>query len=171
MDYAADPSQTVIPITSATKASPCVVTTTVPHGLTTGQIVLPSGNTLSAPSINASAAVTVIDAVTFSVAVDTSGSTGAGTGGSFVPCSMLNGAAGYQEVSAYAGFTGFVGKLRDSADNVTYADLIVFTDLGSTYAPSAQRPTVAGLVRRYVAYTGTKTGSGAISVLAGIARF
>src|SRR5579872_2428383 len=49
VDHTASPSQVNIPITSATKANPCVVTTTVPHGLTTGQKVLISANTLSGP--------------------------------------------------------------------------------------------------------------------------
>src|SRR4051812_13241111 len=53
VDYTLDTSQQNIPIASATKANPCVVTTTVPHGLTTGQVILASGNSLAGPSINA----------------------------------------------------------------------------------------------------------------------
>lgn len=168
VDYTLDRSQRVIPITSATKASPCVVTTTVPHGLTTGDLVLTSGNTLSGPSINSQQAVTVISPTTFSVAVDTSASTGAGTGGSFVRANSPNGAVGYLQVSAFSGFTGFVGKLRDSADDSTYADLITFTNV--TSGPTAQRVSVTGTVDRYVCFDGDVTGTGSITVFSGLSR-
>lgn len=171
VDFTTDPTQRVIPITSATKASPCVVTTAVPHGLTSGQIVLTSGNTLSTPNINSSQAVTVISATTFSVAVDTSASTGAGTGGSFVLCSTVNGGVGYQAISAYAGFSATVGKVRHSADDTTYADLVTFADLGSTYTPTGQRVTVAGTINRYLCASGAVTGSGSVTPFQGFCRF
>lgn len=82
--------------------------------------------------------------------------------------SSANGAVGYQQVTALAGFTGFVGKLRDSADNVTFADLIDFDNV--TSAPNVQRKTVAGTVDRYVAYDGNVTGTGSITVWAGNSR-
>lgn len=170
VDYTLDPSQQVIPITSATKASPCVVTTTIPHGLTTGQVILTSGNTLSGPSINSEQAVTVISATTFSVAVNTAGSTGAGTGGSFVRSSTVNGGAAYQVVSAFSGFTGFVGKIRHSADDTTYADLVTFTNVMGW--PAAERMVVAPgtTVNRFLCVNGDVTGSGSISELCGFAR-
>ncbi len=168
IDYTLDPNQRVIPITSATKANPCVVTTTVAHGLTTGQKVLISGNTLSGPAINSDLAVTVISTTTFSVAVDTSGSSGAGTGGSFVLSSTVAGGAGYQHVTACTGFTNFVGKIKDSPDDVTYTDVITFAD--NVVAPFAERKTYAGTLNRYVCYDGNITGSGSISAWAGIAR-
>lgn len=167
VDYTQDTSQRVIPITSATKANPCVVTTTVPHGLTTGQKVLISGNSLAVPNINSDLAVTVLSTTTFSVAVDTSASTGAGTGGSFVLSSTVNGGVGYQAISAYSGFTGVVGKIQHSADNSSWNDLSPsFTNV--TSAPVAERITVAAgtTVNRYIRHVGTVTGSGSITPFA-----
>jgi hypothetical protein len=168
VDYTLDPSQRVIPITSATKANPCVITTPVPHGLTTGQKILPSGNSLAGPSINSDLAVTVISTTTFSVAVNTSASTGAGTDGSFVLSSTVSGAAGTQAVSAYSGFTGVVGKIQHAPDDSTWADLITFVNV--TTAPGAQRVTAAGTVDRYTRYVRTVTGSGSITPFVGLAR-
>lgn len=168
VDYTLDPSQRVIPITSATKANPCVVTTPVPHGLTTGDLILPSSNTLAGPSINSQLAVTVLSTTTFSVPVNTTASTGAGTGGSFVRANSSGGAVGYQQVSAFSGFSGFVGKIRDSADDTTYADLITFTDV--TSAPGAERLTVSGTVDRYLCFDGNVTGTGSITVFSGLSR-
>lgn len=173
VDYSTDPSQVVIPISSASKAATCVVTTSVAHGLTTGQVVLISGNTLSGPSINAQATVTVTSTTTFTIAVNTSGSSGAGTGGSLVRCSTVNGGFAFQQVSAFSGFTGFVGKVRHSADDTTYADLATFADVTSAPGSSAaEAVTVAAgtTVHRYLSYDGNVTGSGSITVMAGFAR-
>lgn len=82
--------------------------------------------------------------------------------------SSANGGAGYQQVPAFTGFTGFVGKIRHSADDVTYADLITFTNV--TLINNAQRITAAGTVNRHLAYDGNVTGSGSIQVMAGFAR-
>lgn len=167
VDYTADTGQRVIPITSNTKANPSVISCPVPHGLTSGQVVLISGVTGSSPTINGQQTVTVISTTTFSVAVDTSAGS-AGTGGSFVLASTVNGAVGYQMVSAMSGFTGFVGKIRHSADDTTYVDLITFSNV--TAAPAAERVTTTGTINRYLAYTGTVTGSGSITVVVGCAR-
>ncbi len=78
-----------------------------------------------------------------------------------------NGAAGYQHVTSF-GFTGFVGKLRDSADDTTYADLLSFANV--TASPNAQRVTVAGVVDRYMSFDGDVTGAGSMDVFAGVAR-
>lgn len=167
VDYATDVQQRVIPIASATKANPSVVTTTVPHGKTTGDKILVSGNTLSGPSINTQLAVTVLSTTTFSVAVNTSGSSGAGTGGSFVAADSNNGAVGHLQVTSFSGFSQVVIKLRDSTDNVTFADLITFaTVTGRT----AERKTVAGVVDRYVAADWVKTGAGSITFFVGVVR-
>jgi len=168
VDYTLDPSQRVIPITSATKANPCVVTTPVPHGLTTAQKVLISNNTLAGPAINSDLAVTVISTTTFSVAVNTTGSSGAGTGGSFVLSSTVNGAAGIQAVSAFSGLTGAVNKIQHSPDDSTWADLITFVNV--TTAPGAQRVTSAGTVDRYTRYVRDVTGSGSFTPFVGLAR-
>lgn len=82
--------------------------------------------------------------------------------------SSADGGVGYLVVTAFSGFTGFVGKIRDSADDITYADLIEFDDV--TDGPTAQRKTVAGTVEQYLAFDGNVTGSGSITVFAGFAR-
>ncbi len=79
-----------------------------------------------------------------------------------------NGAVGYQMVTALSGFTGFVGKLRDSADDTTYADLISFANV--TSAPGKERATVSGVVDRYMSYDGDVTGSGSIDVFCMLSR-
>lgn len=168
LDYTDQVDQRVIPITSATKANPCVVTTSVAHGLTNGQLVFIAGNSLTGTVINGQQTATVISTTTFSVAVNTSGSGGAGTGGTVVQANSLNGAAGYLQVTDFSGFTGFVGKLRDSADDSTYADLISFTNV--TAAPASERLTVAGTVDRYMSFDGNVTGAGSITALCMVAR-
>lgn len=167
VDYTADTSQQVIPITSNSQANPTVVTTPIPHGLTSGQVILISGVSGSSPTINGERTVTVISTTTFSVPVDTSAGAG-GTGGSFVRGSTVNGGVGYQEVTQCAGFTNFVGKIRDSADDSTYADLLSFADNVSD--PYAERVTVAGTVDRYLSYDGNVTGTGTINVFAMFSR-
>ncbi len=167
-DYTADPAQRVIPISTASKAATCSVTTSVPHGLTTGDLVLISGNTLSGPSINSQLAVTVTSTTTFTVPVNTAASSGAGTGGSFVKANSTGGGIGFQQVTAFSGFTGYVGKVRDSADDVTYADLVTFANV--TSGPAAEAVTVSGTVDRYLAADGNVTGSGSITVFIGFAR-
>ena len=67
------------PIASNTKANPTKVTTTVPHGLTTGQTVVITGSN-SVPTINGSRVVTVVDATSFTIPVNVA--TTAGTAGS-----------------------------------------------------------------------------------------
>jgi hypothetical protein len=166
VDYATDPSQVVIPITSNSIANPTVVTTTVAHGLTTGHVILISGVATSDPTINGEQTVTVISTTTFSVPVNV---TTGGTGGSFVKCSTVNGAYFFQQVSACTGFTNFVGTFQDSADNVTYATLKAMTD--NVTAPYAEALTNgAETVNRYVAFDGNVTGTGSITMMAGITR-
>jgi hypothetical protein len=165
VDYTLDPGQTVIPITSSSVANPSVITTPVAHGLTTGQKILISGHAGSTPAINGQQTVTVTSSTTFTIPVNV---TVGGTGGSFVLANTVNGGAGYQQVSAFSGFTGFIGKIRSSADDVTYADLITFTNV--TAAPAAERKTVTGTVDRYLCFDGDVTGAGSITPFAGFAR-
>jgi hypothetical protein len=166
VDFATDPSQVPIAIVSNTQANPTIVTTAVPHGLTTGQVVLISGVTGSNADINGQRTVTVLSPTTFSVAVDAT--TAGGTGGSFVLCSTVNGGAGYQQITALAGFSGFVGKIRHSADDTTYADLVTFANV--TVAPGKERKTAAGTVNRFLCFDGDVTGSGSITAFAGFVR-
>ena len=83
---------------------------------------------------------------------------------------VVSGGAGYQMVSALSGFTGFVGKIRDSPDDVTYGDLLTFTNV--TAAPAAERLTNVAdtVVDRYLCVTGTPTGAGSITVFVGFSR-
>jgi hypothetical protein len=165
VDYATDPSQVAIPITSNSIANPTVVTTTVAHGLTTGQVVLIAGVSTSDPTINGERTVTVISPTTFSVALNV---TTGGTGGSLVRCSTVNGGVGFVQVSACSGFTNFVGKIQDSADDTTYADLVTFAD--NVTDPFAEAVTVTGTVDRYLSFDGNITGSGSITCMSGFAR-
>lgn len=166
-DYTTDPAQRVIPITSNSQANPTVITTTVPHGLTSGDIVLIAGNSGSSPAINGERVATVISTTTFSVPVNTSAGTG-GTGGTVVRANSSGGGIGFQQVTAFSGFSGYVGKVRDSADDVTYADLVTFANV--TSAPSSEAVTVSGTVDRYLAVDGNVTGSGSVTVFIGFAR-
>lgn len=168
VDYTLDTSQRVIPITSNTQANPTVVTTTVPHGLTTGQVVLIAGNAGSNATLNGERTVTVISTTTFSVPVDCS--VAGGTGGSFVRSSTVNGGVGYQAISAFSGFTGFIGKIKHSADDITYADIVTFANV--TSGPTAERVTVAAgtTINRYLCFVGDVTGAGSITPFAGFCR-
>lgn len=163
VDYTLDTAQTVRAISSSTVANPTVVTTVGAHGLTTGDIILISGSD-STPTLNGSRTVTVISSTTFSIPVNVS--SGATTG-SFVKASSANGAVGFQQVTAFSGFSSFVGKLRDSADDSTYADLVTFASIS---AIGAERATTSGVVDRWVSYDGNVTGSGSITVFAGLSR-
>lgn len=78
------------------------------------------------------------------------------------------GGVGYLSVSQFAGLTGFLGFIEDSADNAAWATLIAFTNI--TGAPAAQRITVAGTVRRYLRFRRDVTGTGSVTPFAGFAR-
>lgn len=169
VDYTLDPENVATPITSNTLANPTIVTTPVPHKLTTGDVILISGVITSTPTINGQLAATVIDATHFSLPVNV---TIAGTGGSFVRASTNNGGVGYQQVSDFTGFSGFVGKIRHSADDITYADLITFANVTAPPpdASAAQRLTVSGVVNRYLSFNGDVTGAGSIKPFVGFKR-
>ena len=81
--------------------------------------------------------------------------------------SSANGGSGYLQVTAFSGFSGAVIKIRHSADDSTYADLITFT---TVTALGAERKTVSGTVDRHLLISGDVTGSGSITLMAGFAR-
>lgn len=74
--------------------------------------------------------------------------------------SSAAGGAGYLQVNALTlgGYTNLVVKIRHSADNNTFADLLSFTAV--TGAPTAERKTCAGTVNQYLATSHAWTGSG-----------
>jgi hypothetical protein len=78
------------------------------------------------------------------------------------------GGVGFIQCTAASGFSGFVGKVRHSSDDVTYSDLLSFTD--NVTAPFAERVSVSGTVNRYLSFTGIITGSGSITVFCGFSR-
>jgi hypothetical protein len=82
--------------------------------------------------------------------------------------SSSNGGSGYLQVSAYSGFDSVVVKIRHSADDSTYADLITFTTV--TAGPTAERKTVSGTVNRHLLVSGDVTGTGSVTVMAGFYR-
>lgn len=167
VDYISDIDNRQIDITSATKANPCVVTSAKVHGLTSGQKIVISGNTLSGPSINTTVTVTVISTTTFSVGVNTSASTGAGTGGTFLRADSVGGWSAYVQATAYSGFTGVLMKIMHSPDDTTYAVLVTFTNLT---AIGKERKTGTSTVDRYLSSNPVVTGSGSITAFTGLVR-
>lgn len=162
--------QRVVPITSSSVANPSTITTPVPHGLTSGDTVLISGHTGSTPTINGERTVTVTGTFTFTIPVNV---TGGGTGGSFVRGKTNLGGTGYLQVTDHTlgSFTGAVVTIRHSDDDAVFVDLVAFT--AETLTRHAQRVTVAGAVRRYLAQSLDRTGAGpggSITYLAAFAR-
>lgn len=84
------------------------------------------------------------------------------------------GAVGYLAVTALDldGGTALQVTIRDSDDDITFADLIAFTAVAA--APAAERKTVAGDVERYTLtrweFTGTPGGSQTSRFATGLAR-
>tara|TARA_R110000824_G_scaffold1386_10_gene7086 strand:+ start:976 stop:1725 length:750 start_codon:yes stop_codon:yes gene_type:complete len=82
--------------------------------------------------------------------------------------STSGGGVGYLQCTAASGFSAFTGQLKESSDDVTYAAFINFSN--NVSAPFAERSEMSGTVQRYVAFTGTVTGSGSITVFCGFSR-
>ena len=82
--------------------------------------------------------------------------------------STSGGGVGYLQCTAATGFSAFTGQLKESSDDVTYAAFINFST--SVSAPFAERLEMSGTVQRYVAFTGSVTGSGSITVFCGFSR-
>lgn len=74
--------------------------------------------------------------------------------------SSADGAVGYLGVSALTlgGYTDVTVKIRDSTDDISFADLIEFAAV--TAAPASERKTVSGTVNQYAHTTVTFTGAG-----------
>lgn len=74
--------------------------------------------------------------------------------------SSANGGAGYLELTALTlgGYTNFAVKVRHSADDITYADMVTFT---TRTAIGAERIAVTGTVNRHLAHSWAFNGAGA----------
>jgi hypothetical protein len=86
--------------------------------------------------------------------------------------SSAAGGSGYLEVSAVTlgGYTNITIKIRHSTDNISFSDLITFTNVT---ARTAQRATVAGTINRYTHATWLFNGAGSgqsITFMAGLYR-
>jgi len=165
VDYTSDTNQHAIPITSSSVANPTVITTPEPHGLTSTQKVLIAGHSGSTPDINGEYVATVVTTTTFTIPENV---TVGGTGGTVVQSNSIAGGYGFQHVTALTDFTGFIGTIRDSADDIAYADLVAFANV--TAAPAAERKYVAGTCDRYLSFKGDVTGTGSITVFCGFCR-
>lgn len=147
-----------VSITSSSVANPTTITCPVAHGLTTGNIIVISGHTGSTPSINGQHTVTVTGTNTFTIPVNV---TVGGTGGQFVNVTTTNanGAADLHVTAlTLGGYTSVTVKVRHSADNITFTDLVTFTTV--TAAPFAERKAVTGTVQRYTAISWDFIGAG-----------
>ena len=86
-----------------------------------------------------------------------------------------NGGTAYLTVTALNldGGTNVAITIRDSADDITYADLVAFTAV--TTAPNTQRVVIAGTIDQYTLtrheFTGAAGGSRSITFTTGIARY
>jgi hypothetical protein len=177
-DFADDSAQRGIDILTSSVANPSIITTARAHGLVDNDKVAIFGHVSVAPDINdnptaaeawklISHTVTVTGAGgsdKFSIPVNV---TDGGTGGRVVKLNRTGG-VGYIQVTALAGLTGFVGKIRHSDDASSWADLVTFSNI--TAAPGKQRVTFAGACKRYLSFTGDVAGTGSISVFAGLSR-
>lgn len=157
VDWSADVRARSAVIATSSIANPSIITTTGPHGLTSGQKVVVAGHSGSTPSINGQQTATVISPTTFSIPVNV---TGGGTGGTVTHANTLLGGSAYIACSALTlgGYDNLVGKVQHSADNSTFADLITFTAITTAFA--AERKVTTATVNRYLAAAWAYGGSG-----------
>lgn len=169
IDAADDASSQHIAITSSSAASPSHIVTDYAHGLATDDVVAIFDHTSVAPDINDNPSgatdwklkghsITYVSATEFSIPVNVSDG---GTGGYCVVVSRAKGGVGHQQVTQGSGLTAYVGKVRHSADNVTYADLVTFADSATDFNNPQRVATAATTTRveRYLAYAGNVSGS------------
>lgn len=158
-----------IDITATSEDDPTEITTDGAHGFLTGDIVLIAGDN-STPSLDGSHVVTVTGTTTFTIDVEV---TVAGTAGTATRTSTRSGGQAHQQVFALTlgGYTNFLGKIRHSVDNSTWADLATFAVV--TAAPAAEAVAVTGSVNRYLSYSGAYNGAGTgqtVTAFAGFSR-
>jgi hypothetical protein len=183
VDSADDPAAQRIAITSSSVHATSTITTTINHGFASNDVVAIFDHTSVTPDINDNPAaaeawklightITVTGDKTFTIPVNVSDG---GLGGYCVRVSRPGGGVGYHMVTQGSGFTAFVGTIRHSVDNSSWADLIVFADTATDFNDFERKATATTttVVRRYLAYAGNVTGSvGAtpFKVFAGFAR-
>ena len=83
--------------------------------------------------------------------------------------SSASGGAGYAHFLSL-GSGSVVVKIEHSSDNVTWADLITFSTIGTSDVPTAERSEVTGTVNRYVRVSSSGTFTNAV-IAVGFARF
>ena len=110
-------------ISTITNASPPVVTTTAPHGYTTGDTVVTAGNSVSA--YNGMQIVKVLTSTTFSL--DGVTAHGAGTGGTV----QRYFAGIWGEVAAFGGTNQFNANVKIQADGSVEMTNVLIVDTGS----------------------------------------
>lgn len=86
--------------------------------------------------------------------------------------SSASGGAGFLQVSAISGTSATIdAKIRHSADDVTYADLLAFAQIAVAASRGAERKTVTGTVNRHLAASWTIAGTGpSVTFLVGFSR-
>jgi hypothetical protein len=156
-DMGIPPDATAITITSSTAASPTVVLTATPHGLTSGDSVIIAGTNKAA--LNDELTVTVTDSTHFSVPVDLSG--GGATGGTVTRTSTRTGWAAQRQTFSFTGTSSTV-TLQHAPKNssASFADVTSGAFTAAT-AVGAERITGAStaLLQRYVRVKTTGTFS------------
>jgi hypothetical protein len=183
IDAADEQSNRRIPIATSSVAAASVITTDDDHGLVTGDVVAIFDHTSVTPDINDNPAaaeawklighsITRTGATTFTIPVNVSDG---GVDGYCVCVSRAKGGVGYSMVTQGSGFTNYVAKIRHSADNSSWADLITFADTTTNYHGHERKATATTTTRveRYLAYKGDVTGSvgaTAFKVFGGFAR-
>lgn len=152
-------------ITIVSSATNDQITTATPHGLAVGNVVFIAGHVGSSPGINGPRTVaTVPTATTFTIGVDI---TVGGTGGTVKRVSSTELVADLQVVGSVVG--SWVLKVRHSADNTTYTDLLTFTTV--TTGTTTERLAFSGTVQRYLALSWTLTPAGSDTITPYVAVF
>jgi hypothetical protein len=136
-----------VAITSSSVANPTQITTPVPHGLVSGQVILISGHSGSTPSLNGGNGyvVTVVDTTHFTIPVNV---TVGGTGGTFTVVSTESSVWVLHPTDlALDGGTSVTILGLHSADNSTWTTAVTFSNV--TAAGVAQRQTLATRTNRW----------------------
>lgn len=150
-----------VAVTSSSLANPSVITTAVPHGLVTGDVVVFTGHTSVTPDINGGVgyAVTVTGASTFTIPVNV---TDGGVDGVIKKVNSVGAVADLHVPElTLGGHTNVTIRVLHSADNITFVSLGSFTGVTTVAETKVQRLTIAGAIYRYTAIDWDFTGAGA----------